>query len=164
MTQTPQDRYGQTPLHFAAKYGHASNVQLLLQRDATVVYASDRYGRTPPFQVAENGHTAAMALLLAAASSGSGSADTKNVWGCTLLLRAAGHGHSAAVQQLLDADSVVLIRAMNCSSRRLPGPPQRGARRSCGCCLVAPGGVVNDTTLFVNGTTLFTNRITRMNE
>jgi ankyrin repeat protein len=56
-------RPGQTPLSWAAEYGHHALVHLLLETNDADPNSSDNDGRTPLSRAAENGHEAIVELL-----------------------------------------------------------------------------------------------------
>lgn len=57
------DWLGRTPLFYAARFGYAENVQILLQRGADV-NAADKQGMTPLYAAAWFGHDACVEALL----------------------------------------------------------------------------------------------------
>ena len=59
-----KDRYGRTPLWWAAENGHEAVVELLVEKGADVNSKEDRDGRTPLWWAAENGHEEVVKLLL----------------------------------------------------------------------------------------------------
>ena len=61
--ESKDDKYGQTPLSWAAEKGHEVVVKLLLDKNADVE-SKDKYGRTPLSWAAKNGHEAVVKLLL----------------------------------------------------------------------------------------------------
>ncbi len=93
------DKYGRTPLLWAAGNGHEAVVkQLLATGKADVNSKDDEYGRTPLSWAAENGHEAVVKQLLA---TGKADVNSKDSYGRTPLSRAAENRHEAAVKQLL---------------------------------------------------------------
>ena len=58
-----KDKYGQTPLSWAAGNGHEAVVKLLLEKGAELETKA-KYGRTPLSWAAGNGHEAVVKLLL----------------------------------------------------------------------------------------------------
>src|SRR5277367_4201872 len=94
------DRYGRTPLSYAAWNGHVDIVKLLLKAGARVD-STDEIGGTPLSYAIYNGHEAVVKLLL---KSGTQVYSKDNI-GKTLLLSAAEKGHEAVVKQLLEKDA-----------------------------------------------------------
>jgi ankyrin repeat domain-containing protein 50 len=92
------DGYDQTPLSWAAKFGHEAVVKLLLDAKADI-NPKDDGGRTPLLWAAENGHEAVVKLLLGAKAD----IDSKDDSGRTPLSWAAENGREAIVKLLLDA-------------------------------------------------------------
>ncbi len=45
--ETKDERYGQTPLSWAAEYGYKAVVKLLLEKGAKLETKDERYSRTP---------------------------------------------------------------------------------------------------------------------
>ena len=63
MLETKDEKYGQTPLSYAAENGHEAVVKLLLEKGAELE-TKDKYGQTPLSYAAESGHEAVVKLLL----------------------------------------------------------------------------------------------------
>jgi ankyrin repeat protein len=59
----PQDTDGLNPLLYAARYGHTSSINILLNHGADIE-AKDRRGRTALFWATKNRHLGAVNLLL----------------------------------------------------------------------------------------------------
>ena len=59
-----RDEDGDTPLHFAARWGNPANVQVLLDAGADVM-ARDKFGLTPLHRTAQSGNPANIKALLA---------------------------------------------------------------------------------------------------
>jgi len=57
-------KYGQTPLSWAARYGHEAVVKLLLEKGAAIETTDIKYGQTPLTWATENGHEGVVKLLL----------------------------------------------------------------------------------------------------
>ena len=89
---------GYTPLHYAARNGHAECVTLLLQAGAEVD-ASTAGGATSLHRAAFAGHERIVALLLRASAS----AAVQDSDGDTPLLKATARGHAAAARLLVRA-------------------------------------------------------------
>jgi hypothetical protein len=89
---------GYTPLHYAARGGHAECVSLLLQAGASVL-ARTQGGATPLMRAAFAGHTSVCAQLLRAKSA----ADAQDSDGETPLHKAAQQQHAATLAALLKA-------------------------------------------------------------
>ncbi|RYP51792.1 hypothetical protein DL768_002939 [Monosporascus sp. mg162] len=98
-----KDAEGQTPLWWAAKYGHEAIVQLLLNTGRVNADFVDNYYQTPLLLAAKNGHTAIVKLLL---DTGKVDADFMANYCQTPLLLAAEKGHEAIVKLLLDTGRV----------------------------------------------------------
>ncbi|RYO96337.1 hypothetical protein DL765_011608 [Monosporascus sp. GIB2] len=100
-----KDKYGRTPLSWAARFGHETVVQQLLTTGKVDVNAKDKNGRTPLSWAAGNGHTTIVQQLLA-----TGKVDidmnAKDENDLTPLLWAVENGHEAVVQQLLATGKV----------------------------------------------------------
>lgn len=93
-----EDYYGQTPLWWAARNGHAAVVQLLIASSEVNPDLEDDQDRTPLSMAARNGHEAVVQLLLA---QGDVDPDFKDIHGRTPLCWAANNGHTAIVKLLL---------------------------------------------------------------
>ncbi|MCJ1272183.1 hypothetical protein MMC22_012091 [Lobaria immixta] len=102
----PSDRkneYGQTPLSYAAKYGHEAVVKLLMERDDVETDSKDNNGQTPLSWATWNGHEAVANLLM---TRDDVDLDLKDNSGQTPLSRAALNGHEAVVKLLMTRDNV----------------------------------------------------------
>jgi len=94
-----KDRFGRTPLSWAAGMGREAVVQRLLENGAKIEAKDNFYGRTPLLWAADNGHVAVVQRLLKN-SAYIEAEDTE--YGRTPLSWAAGKGHAAVVQRLLE--------------------------------------------------------------
>jgi ankyrin repeat protein len=103
MDTSVTDKYGQTPLSWAARNGHEAVVKLLLDTGKVDADSKDNYGSTPLSGAARNGHEAIVKLLLDTGKVETGSKDTR---GRTPLSWAAGNGCEAVVKLLLDTGKV----------------------------------------------------------
>jgi ankyrin repeat protein len=92
------DRYGQTPLSWAAGNGHKEVVRLLL-KTTKVEIDSKCFGRTPLSWAAQNGHDKVVELLLNTKQVG---VDSKDGYDRTPLEFASVGGHDAVVRLLLE--------------------------------------------------------------
>ncbi|KAK6356022.1 hypothetical protein TWF718_000395 [Orbilia javanica] len=93
-----RDTYGKTPLSYAAQWGHAAVVELLLSKGADWEVKNSYYGQTPLVQAAARGHAAVVELLL---NKGAGLETQFTADGQTLLLIAAENGCTNVVELLL---------------------------------------------------------------
>ncbi|KAK6338530.1 hypothetical protein TWF730_002593 [Orbilia blumenaviensis] len=93
-----KDTHGKTPLSYAAQWGHAAVVELLLTNGADWEFKNSYYGQTPLVQAAARGHAAVVVLLLNKGAS----LETKYTFdGQTLLSIAAENGRTNVVELLL---------------------------------------------------------------
>ena len=99
------DRYGETPLHFVALYGHETIARLLLAAGANP-NAADQDGSTPLYLAASNGREATVPLLLAAGAN----PNTASRSGWTPLHAAAHYSRRAMVPLLLAAGANPTLR------------------------------------------------------
>jgi hypothetical protein len=111
---------GYTPLHYAAREGHAAIVQLLLERGADPGRQTVASKATPLHRAAFTGQDAVVATLLAAgADPAAADAD-----GQTALHKAAAQGHGAVAARLLharpDLEGVVDHRGRTAAALRRP--------------------------------------------
>ncbi|MBL6622005.1 MAG: ankyrin repeat domain-containing protein [Rickettsiales bacterium] len=91
-----KDVDGQTPLQFAAEYGHTGIAAALIAAEANV-NAKARYGITPLHLAARNGHTNIVQELIAKGAD----VNAKNNIGYTPLLYAAANGHTKIAAALI---------------------------------------------------------------
>jgi ankyrin repeat protein len=93
-----KDRYGRTPLSWAAEKGLKAVVRLLLEKGADPESKDAKYGRTPLSWAAVNGHEAVMRLMLEKGAD----PESKDMHGRTPLSWAAERGHEAVVRLILE--------------------------------------------------------------
>jgi hypothetical protein len=98
-----KDKYGRTPLSWAAWEGHEAVVRLLIERDDVEADSKDKYGRTPLLWAACEGHEAVVRLLI---ERDDVEADSKDNRGRTPLSWAAWEGHELVVRLLIERDDV----------------------------------------------------------
>ena len=92
-----KDRYGRTPLWFAASGGHEATVKLLIEKGADVE-AKDEDGRTSLWLAAYRGHDATVKLLVEKGAD----VEAKDRYGRTPLSLATEYGYEATVKLLLE--------------------------------------------------------------
>ena len=92
-----KDKYGRTPLSWAAASGHEAVVRLLVERDDVEADSKDEDDRTPLWRAAANGHEAVVRLLV---ERDNVEADSKDKYDRTPLSRAAANEHDAIVRLL----------------------------------------------------------------
>jgi ankyrin repeat protein len=111
-----KDKYGRTPLSYAAENGHEAVVKLLLAKDGVRINSKCDSRQTPLSYAAENGHEAVVKLLLAK----DGVDINSKEWfdRRTPLSYAAENGDEAVVKLLLAKDGVDINS--KCDSRRTP--------------------------------------------
>ena len=100
------DRYGRTPLSYAAWNGHVDIVKLLLKAGARVD-STDEIGGVPLSYAICNGHEAVVKLLLKSGTQ----VDSKDNIGKILLLSAAEKGHDTVVKLLLEKGAELEIKS-----------------------------------------------------
>ncbi|KAK3986085.1 ankyrin-2 [Cladorrhinum sp. PSN332] len=87
------------PLHFAASYGLASYIRLVIDRSNVELDALDRHKQTALFYAARNGHASAVEVLI----EGGANPDRENRDGLKPLHVAASHNHGSVITALLSA-------------------------------------------------------------
>lgn len=97
------DENGQTPLFWAAQYGHEAVTKILIDR-TVAKDLRDKRGQSPLSAAAANGHEALVKLLL---DQNDVAADSQDQEGVTPLLNAAWKGHEAVVRLLLHRSDVL---------------------------------------------------------
>ena len=102
------DQLGQTPLHYAARYGYLEITQKMLSMRGVNVNQKDPYGRTPLSQAALSGHLEIVRLLINVPGI---DWDVKDSTGRTPLSLAAGVGKKDVVSLLMSMPGVDLETA-----------------------------------------------------
>ena len=104
-----RDEYGETPLHYAAKYGTAGMVNVLLNAGADAdIDARDKFGETPLHYAASDGTAEMVNVLLNAGADADIDARDEN--GETPLHFAASDGTAEMVNVLLNAGANIEAR------------------------------------------------------
>ncbi|TLD17067.1 uncharacterized protein PgNI_00723 [Pyricularia grisea] len=98
-----KDKYGQTPLSWAARQGHEAVVRILLDTNKVDVDSKDRFGQTPLSFAAGRGYETVVRMLL---DTGKIDINSKNKYGRTPLSFAAEKGHETVVRMLLNTDKI----------------------------------------------------------
>jgi ankyrin repeat protein len=93
-----KDKYGYTPLHFAAEKGHTAVAELLIKAGADFDAKNDT-GDTPLHKAAWKGHTTVVELLIKASAD----FDEQDEDGYTPLHNAAYNGHTEVAELLINA-------------------------------------------------------------
>ena len=93
----------QTPLFWAAKYGHEAIVKLLLEIEKIDVNSQNIRCETPLFRAARYGHEAVVRFLLKTENI---DVNSRNIRRQTPLSMAARYGHEAIVRLLLETEKV----------------------------------------------------------
>ena len=97
----------ETPLHWAAEYGHASIVSLLIAATASLNLKNKFEGRTPLYMAARNGHVFVVSMLIAAKAS----LDVQGAYGQTPLHQAANYGRVTIADMLIAAGASLNVRS-----------------------------------------------------
>ncbi|KAJ5885029.1 hypothetical protein N7495_009539 [Penicillium taxi] len=97
------DAHNQTPLLWAAKYGHKDVVRLILAKEDVSIDTKNEWGRTPFSWAAHNGHSEIVEMLLATEKIEVNSRDSL---GRTPLCRATRNGQEAIVARLLQIKQI----------------------------------------------------------
>jgi len=87
-----KNKDGDTPLHFAARFGRPSTI-MVLQRHGADLLAKNNDGATPLHLAAQHGHEVACATLLQGKVPGTWPEAVKDRDGCVALHLAAANGH-----------------------------------------------------------------------
>lgn len=97
------DAHDQTPLLWAAKFGHKDVVRLILAKEDVDIDTKNEWGRTPFSWAAHNGHNEIIEMLLA---TGKVELNSRDGLGRTPLCRAARNGQESIVAQLLQIEQI----------------------------------------------------------
>jgi len=103
-----KDKYGLTPLYWAAWFGHEEVVDLLLVEPAVHLSQQEENDCSPLLAAAENGHAGTVSILLA---KNGVDVNPKDENGCTPLLIAAKNSHFSVVLLLLAEGDKVDVNA-----------------------------------------------------
>ena len=98
-----EDDSNRTPLSWAADYGHASIVQMLIERKDVDINSKDKYGWTPLSLAAMNGHEVVVRLLI---GRGDVNVNVKDDYGWTPLFIAVMNGHEPVARLLIERKDV----------------------------------------------------------
>ena len=97
------DEDGRTPLSYAAEFGRAGTVKLLLERKDVDPDLSNKYGRTALSYAAESGRVGVVKLL---SQRGDVNSDSPDCRGRTPVSYAAGSGREGVVELLLERRNI----------------------------------------------------------
>ena len=134
------DMKGETPLYWAALYGHTECVKLLLAAPGIDVNMADKWGYTPLYGAAFFSHTEIVKLLLAAPGIDVNMAERD---GDTPLIWAASNGRTEIVKLLLAAPGIEVNKADKLGDTPLFRAADNGHTECVKQLLAAPGIEVN---------------------
>ena len=97
------DSDGQTPLHLAASWGHASSCRLLVKKGGADIEAQDDGGDTPLHEAARANEIDVLLELLNLGAE----KDARNKIGATPLILGSHKGHKIVCKALIDAGAAV---------------------------------------------------------
>ena len=134
------DKWGESPLHHVASYGHPECMSLLLATPGINVNKETLCGNTPLGHAAANGQTECVRLLLEAPEIG---VNTQNEDGDTALSAAASNGYPECVKLLLASPGINVNTQDKNGNTPLYGATANGQTECVRLLLAAPGIDVN---------------------
>ncbi|KAJ5724568.1 hypothetical protein N7493_006296 [Penicillium malachiteum] len=123
--EAKDEKFGRTPLAWAATNGHEAVVKLLLEQGAEIDVKDKRYGQTPLSRAVENGHKAMVKLLL---ENGADVEARDFEVGRTPLFWAASKGYEAVANLLLEKGAHIEAKDLDLAKHH-PHGLQKGAIR-----------------------------------